>query len=100
MGLSKIKTKDQFDLTHDATQQNFIKKHTVDLENVQRNKKLKKERIYRTSSELKLDVKISPCQKPTACMRSAIFLHVKNQPPSAGWLKTMITDHPLKFESK
>jgi hypothetical protein len=34
----------------DATLQNFIYKHTVDLENVQRNKKKEKGRIYRKSS--------------------------------------------------
>jgi hypothetical protein len=41
----------------DATLQNFIYKHTVDLENVQRNKKKEKGGF----TGLKLDVKISPC---------------------------------------
>jgi hypothetical protein len=41
----------------DATPQNFIYKHTVDLENVQRNKKKEKGGF----TGLKLDVKISPC---------------------------------------
>jgi hypothetical protein len=50
MALSKIKTKDQIDLTHDATQQNFIYKHTVDL------KKCTKEFLKRKRENLQ-DIK-------------------------------------------
>jgi hypothetical protein len=55
------------------TFQNFIYKHTVNLENVQRNKKKDKGEVTGASSKLKLDVKISWCQKPTACSRSAVI---------------------------
>jgi hypothetical protein len=77
-GWSQILTPKSY--TNDETLQNFIYKHTVDLENVQRNKKKDKE----TSSKLKLDVQVSLCQKLSACTRSAIFLHVKNQPLAIG----------------
>jgi hypothetical protein len=53
------------------TLQNFIYKHTVYLENVQRNKKKDKGEVTGASS--KLDVKISWCQKLTACSRSAVI---------------------------
>jgi len=37
-------------------------------------------------NQFKLDVKISPCQKPTFYSRLAIFLdHVKNQLLAIGW---------------
>jgi hypothetical protein len=51
-GIIQNKTKDQIDLTHDATQQSFTKKHTVDLENVQRNK-IKKERERENLQDIK-----------------------------------------------
>jgi hypothetical protein len=38
-----------------GTLQNFIYKHTIDLENVQRNKKKDKGEVTRRSSKLKLD---------------------------------------------
>jgi hypothetical protein len=55
------------------TLQNFIYKHTVDLKNVPRNKKKDNGEVTGASSKFKLDVKISWCQKPTGCSRSAVI---------------------------
>jgi hypothetical protein len=55
------------------TLQNFVYKDTVDLENVQRNKKKDKGEVTGAYVSSKLDVKISWCQKSTACSRSAVI---------------------------
>jgi hypothetical protein len=69
----------------DATLQNFVYEHIANFENVQRNKKNTKKEFIGHQRYIKLDVKISPCQNLTICsVRLAIFVHVKNQPPTIG----------------
>jgi hypothetical protein len=60
----------------DKIMQNFINKHTVVLENVQSYKKKDKGEVVGCQIKLKLEIKISPCQKSIVCNRLAIFLSV------------------------
>jgi hypothetical protein len=59
-----------------TTLQNFIYKNTINLENIQMHKEKKKGRIYKMSSLLILNVKISPCQQLTAYNRSVVTMGV------------------------
>ncbi len=63
---------------NDVTLQNFIDKHIIDVENVQRDlKKKRKWKIYKTSSYFNLNVEIYPCQKLTACSNGCILSYQK-----------------------
>jgi hypothetical protein len=69
---------------YDATMQNFIYKHTLGLENVQRNKRKEKGEFTRHQVSSNYISK-SSSQKPTTYNRSIVFFHVKNQLHKVGW---------------
>jgi hypothetical protein len=66
-----------------ATLQNFINKHTIDLEIVHWDKtkglENKKGENLQDVNLSQIRCKIYPCQKSITCSRSVVFFHVKNQ---------------------